>query len=340
MEQPPAVVAVPDLPALREYYRRKRLRVVSTNGCFDIIHAAHVRMLERARRLGDVLVVGLNDDESVRLIKGPTRPLVPQADRADMLASLKCVDHVLVFSGLLPNEWLSLLQPDIHCKSADYDADALPEARIVRQHGGRVEILPLEPGYSTSDLLSRVAAAVEADRQKSPAAIPAAAAKSADPVADIIHAMLQTANDHRQLAYRLAPGIAAVASNLAAARGHNVLVWTDPDRPWLAQGIVTLLKPQLGDRIRALQPGRMQGSPGDVVLAACAASSAPALCEAARVRGIHAIVLAPSLTGAAGADCVALCVASADPGAQPILQLAVVGAISASLARRAAGAQP
>jgi rfaE bifunctional protein nucleotidyltransferase chain/domain len=363
MDQPPAVVTVPQLADVREHYRRKGLRVVSTNGCFDLIHAAHVRTLERARRLGDVLVVGLNDDESVRMLKGPTRPLVPQADRANMLASLKCVDHVVVFAGLLPNDWLAILQPDVHCKSADYKADALPEAPVVRQHGGRVEILPLEPGYSTSDLLSRVAAAVEADRQKSPstptAAAPAATpAKLGDPVADLIRAMLQSANEHRQLAYRLAPDIVAAAGALAGAarRGGKILLLCDEGSPWIAQAFDLLLRPRLGDALDLCPAGAVTAGPGDVVLAACGGSSVSALAAnaitdnslAAKGVGaldITAILIAPPADEpppviGEGARRIVLPVEASDPSAVQILQLVVARAIASLLPRLAAGAQP
>ena len=127
--------------------------VVTTNGCFDLLHPGHVRFLQQARAQGQVLIVGLNSDESVRQLKGPGRPLLTQEDRATMLAALRCVDHVVIFAQPLANGLLALLRPDIHCKGGDYTADTLPEAEVICQGGGQVCILPFSPGYSTTGLL-------------------------------------------------------------------------------------------------------------------------------------------------------------------------------------------
>jgi hypothetical protein len=252
---------------------------------------------------------------------------------------------VVVFSGLLPNDWLALLQPDVHCKSADYKADSLPEAGIVRQHGGRVEILPLEPGYSTSDLLWRVAAAVEADRPKSPAAS-AVAAKSADPVADLLRVMLQSANEHRQLAYRLAPRIVAAAEAIAAAvrKGRRVLLLCDDACPWMAEAIDLLLRPRLGDALELCPAGGFAAESGDVLLAACTDPTVSTFAATAgHSLGVTAIVIAPAADAAPraaeeGANRIALPVEAADLAAAQILQLAVARAIASLLPRLAPGA--
>ncbi len=145
-----------ELLAARQACRVEGCAVVTTNGCFDLLHPGHVRFLQQARALGEVLIVGLNSDESVRQLKGPGRPLLGQEDRAAMLAALRCVDHVVIFAQPLANELLALLRPDIHCKGGDYTAEALPEAGVVRQGGGQLRILPFAAGYSTTGLLGAI----------------------------------------------------------------------------------------------------------------------------------------------------------------------------------------
>jgi rfaE bifunctional protein nucleotidyltransferase chain/domain len=153
------IVDLPALLALREAYRQSGQTVVWTNGCFDLLHAGHVRNLQAARRLGDVLIVGLNSDASIRRLKGSGRPILREQDRAEVLAALECVAHVLVFDDLLPTATLDLLRPEVHCKGADYTpphGKAIPELPVVEAYGGRVEFLPLVPGLSTSELIRRV----------------------------------------------------------------------------------------------------------------------------------------------------------------------------------------
>ncbi len=129
-----------------------------TNGCFDLLHVGHVRSFAEARALGDILVVGLNSDASVRAFKGDLRPVVCEEDRAEMVAALESVDFVTVFPQTDPSEILSRLQPDIHCKGADY-ADGrrpVPERAIVEGYGGEVRFLPLHEGRSTTGLIERI----------------------------------------------------------------------------------------------------------------------------------------------------------------------------------------
>jgi rfaE bifunctional protein nucleotidyltransferase chain/domain len=157
----------PALLAWRAEARAAWQTVVWTSGCFDLLHVGHVRSLQAARALGDVLVVGVNSDASVRRLKGPTRPLVPAAERVEVLAALGFVDRVVVFDEDTPAEALARLRPDIHCKGADYappDGKPIPEAAVVTGYGGRVEFLPLVPGNSTSDLVERI-------QQSSPAIV-------------------------------------------------------------------------------------------------------------------------------------------------------------------------
>lgn len=140
---------------------RRRGTLVATGGCFDLLHAGHVRTLRAARALGDRLVVLLNSDESVRRLKGPSRPLVPEADRAAVLSALACVDEVVVFAQDTPAHALDRLRPEVWVKGGDYEARELPEAAVLARWGGRVEILPYLAGRSTTRLIE------EADRAAS-----------------------------------------------------------------------------------------------------------------------------------------------------------------------------
>ena len=127
--------------------------VVTTNGCFDVLHLGHLRYLQAARRLGDILVVGVNSDSSVRHLKGENRPLVPEAERAEMLAGLACVDYVVIFPELTPVALLSALKPDIHVKGGDYRLEQLIEREVVEANGGKVIVGLNVPGKSTTDLI-------------------------------------------------------------------------------------------------------------------------------------------------------------------------------------------
>lgn len=133
--------------------------VVFTNGVFDLLHPGHVTLLEKARALGDVLIVGINDDRSAqRLGKGPGRPINTAADRARVLAALEAVDCVVVFPEETPEALIQELQPDVLVKGSDYRADLLPGRTIVEARGGSVRWVPLEPGYSTSALIEKIRA--------------------------------------------------------------------------------------------------------------------------------------------------------------------------------------
>ena len=155
------ILTLAELPRLGERLRAAGKIVVWTNGCFDLVHVAHARSLREARALGDVLVVGVNSDDSVRRFKGVNRPVLPATDRAELIASLACVDHVVVFEENTPEACIGLLRPHIHCKGADYappHGKPIPEQAVVEAHGGRVEFLPLVEGISTSELIRRIAA--------------------------------------------------------------------------------------------------------------------------------------------------------------------------------------
>jgi rfaE bifunctional protein nucleotidyltransferase chain/domain len=132
-------------------------KVVTTNGCFDILHVGHVRFLKAARALGDVLIVGLNTDRSVRALKGEKRPIQNENDRAEILSSLGCVDYVCLFDENTPVELLRVLKPAFHAKGADYKPTDLAETPIVEAGGGKLEIIDLVPGKSTTGIVTRMA---------------------------------------------------------------------------------------------------------------------------------------------------------------------------------------
>jgi rfaE bifunctional protein nucleotidyltransferase chain/domain len=153
------VLTLDELLSLRAEMRRQGKQVVFTNGCFDLLHVGHVRLLQAARALGDVLVVGLNDDEAVRALKGAGRPFMPAEERAELLAALEPVDYVIVWPGTTFNALLADLQPDVYCKGGDYAPGAgkeLPEKETVERYGGRLVLLPLVAGRSTSGLIRRI----------------------------------------------------------------------------------------------------------------------------------------------------------------------------------------
>jgi rfaE bifunctional protein nucleotidyltransferase chain/domain len=140
----------------RAGWRAAGSRVVFTNGCFDLLHAGHVRLLEQSRALGEALVVGVNGDASVRALKGPRRPVVTEAERAELLLSLEAVDRVVVFDEETPAELVAALLPDVLVKGADWGPGTIVGSDTVVAHGGRVVRVPLVPGRSTSSILERL----------------------------------------------------------------------------------------------------------------------------------------------------------------------------------------
>lgn len=154
---PPREKILPRAELLARYGPPRAQRLVFTNGCFDVLHRGHVEYLFAARALGDLLVVGLNSDDSVRRLKGPTRPLNPQDDRAVVLAGLAAVDVVTLFEEDTPQRLIATLLPDLLVKGGDYRAEDVVGAPEVIAAGGRVEIIPLVPGRSTSALVHRMA---------------------------------------------------------------------------------------------------------------------------------------------------------------------------------------
>jgi D-sedoheptulose 7-phosphate isomerase len=199
--------------------RRAGRRIVTTNGCFDLIHPGHVAFLNEARGLGDLLVVLLNSDKSVQQLKGPTRPILNQEERAAILLGLRSVDFVVLFDDLLPVDTLAAIQPQIHCKASDYVASELPEAAVVEKFGGNTKILPHVSGYSSSQIAERVLT-------KSTAAPQELSGPTSDSANDVYRLMLAGSNVLRQTAWKLRTDLIAAADMMSAAlhNKHKILV--------------------------------------------------------------------------------------------------------------------
>jgi rfaE bifunctional protein nucleotidyltransferase chain/domain len=152
------IVTAEELARLRDEADRAGRRLVFTNGCFDLLHAGHVRYLQQARELGDALAVGLNSDRSVRELKGEGRPINRQDDRAEVLAALGCVDYVVIFDGKRATDVLRTVRPHVYAKGGDYTPDSLdPEERAaLAEAGSGIKILPLVPGRSTTSVVERL----------------------------------------------------------------------------------------------------------------------------------------------------------------------------------------
>ncbi len=145
-----------DLQRIIEDLKAKGKRIVFTNGCFDLLHLGHIRYLEKAKSLGDILVVGVNSDRSVQSLKGPERPILPEEERAEILSGLECVDYITVFDEQTPLELISSLQPHILVKGGDWTKETTVGKEVVERSGGKVVILPFEEGSSTSNLIETI----------------------------------------------------------------------------------------------------------------------------------------------------------------------------------------
>ena len=156
------VVSVRQAKDIRRGWRTQGKVVVFTNGVFDLLHVGHVRYLESASRLGDALILGLNSDRSACQLKGGGRPVTPQAERAEILCALACVDLVAIFDETTAECLVEALEPDVYVKGGDYEglrspaSSVLPEAEVAERHGGRVAILPFSEGHSTTQLIERI----------------------------------------------------------------------------------------------------------------------------------------------------------------------------------------
>ncbi|MBS4062033.1 MAG: SIS domain-containing protein [Bacteroidetes bacterium] len=200
-------------------YRSAGKIIVTTNGCFDMLHVGHVNFLQQAKALGDVLIVGLNSDSSVRQIKGSERPILSENEREEMLSALKSVDFVVVFDDVFPSKFLSMVKPAIHCKAGDYTEESLPEAAIVRENGGQVQILPVMSGYSTSKTIQRI---LDSEKTEQNLGINQFG-NQAEEVNDFF---LAGSNVLRQTGYKLADAVIAVAQLMSDVlrSKHKILV--------------------------------------------------------------------------------------------------------------------
>jgi len=135
--------------------RKSNQKIVTTNGCFDILHVGHVRYLRKTAELADVLIIALNSDSSVHRLKGHTRPVNPEQDRAEILAALEFVDYVVIFEEDTPVNLLSIIKPDFHAKGGDYDINTLPETGVIEENGGKVVFIPFVEGKSTTNIIAR-----------------------------------------------------------------------------------------------------------------------------------------------------------------------------------------
>lgn len=194
-----------ELREIIDGHRRQGRRIVTTNGCFDVIHAGHLTLLEEARAFGDALIVGINSDASVRRLKGADRPRMSAADRVRVISALKPVDHVVVFDDDLPLAFLDEVRPDVHVKGGDYDADKMPETALVRKNGGEVRVIPLVEGRSSSLTV-----------------LPDSGAAQRDPVGhEILLEHLRWSNVVRQTGYQLSDRIAAEAKRMHAVLANS-----------------------------------------------------------------------------------------------------------------------
>ena len=150
------IVADSDLVDLVAADRRAGRSIAFANGCFDLLHVGHVRYLEGARREADRLIVAVNDDASVRALKGSGQPVMPEAARAELVAALRAVDYVVIFPDPTVERLLLMLKPDVHCKGTDYTVDTVPERAVVRAYGGRVAVVGDPKDHSTSGLIGRL----------------------------------------------------------------------------------------------------------------------------------------------------------------------------------------
>ena len=145
-----------DLDRLIKELRNKNKTIVMTNGCFDILHAGHVRYLKESKKFGDILIVGLNSDISIKAVKGNNRPINPENDRIEVLSGLEAVSYIVLFDEISPVDIINKIKPDIYTKGADYTVRTLPEAETIINNGGRIEFIKLVEGRSTTKIIDKI----------------------------------------------------------------------------------------------------------------------------------------------------------------------------------------
>ncbi|MBU0479163.1 adenylyltransferase/cytidyltransferase family protein [bacterium] len=150
------VCSLNNLPNLVKKLKKDNKRIIFANGCFDILHVGHTRYLEQAKSLGDILIVGINDDESESQLKGHGRPIMPEEDRIEIVAALECVNYVVLFSDLTVENLLRIIKPAIHAKGTDYTAETVPERNIVLSYGGQIAITGDRKNHSTTDIIKKI----------------------------------------------------------------------------------------------------------------------------------------------------------------------------------------
>ncbi|MFC1850750.1 adenylyltransferase/cytidyltransferase family protein [candidate division CSSED10-310 bacterium] len=150
------IVSLEQMDTILQQAKSAGKRIVFTNGCFDLLHVGHLRSLTEAKNIGDILIVGLNDDQSVSHLKGPGRPLFPDFERAELVAGFECVDFVVIFSGETVAELLQRFKPHVHAKGTDYTQDTVPERAVVQSYGGQIAITGDPKMHSSSDVLTEI----------------------------------------------------------------------------------------------------------------------------------------------------------------------------------------
>jgi D-beta-D-heptose 7-phosphate kinase/D-beta-D-heptose 1-phosphate adenosyltransferase len=148
--------SVEELSAISAQARKAGRLVVFTNGCFDLVHRGHIHLLRQAKTLGDILIVGLNSDVSVKSIKGPDRPIMPEADRIELIGALEMVDYLVAYSEPDPYRVIAAIKPNVLVKGGDWSADKIVGTDVVEQNGGRVAVIPYLPGFSTTQMIERI----------------------------------------------------------------------------------------------------------------------------------------------------------------------------------------
>lgn len=150
------VISLSEAVHIAEKQKKAKKKVVTTNGCFDILHVGHARSFRMAKKLGDVLMVGVNSDASVRANKGASRPIVPDKERAELVASLESVDYVFIFGSKTPTSWLSKIKPSVHVKGSDRTIEEIPERHMIEKNGGKLVLIPHTGKHSTSGIIKKI----------------------------------------------------------------------------------------------------------------------------------------------------------------------------------------
>ncbi len=152
----PKIITIDKLKSTVDNIRKDNRKLVFSNGCFDILHIGHVYYLYAASKLGDVLIVGVNGDDSVKRLKGPMRPIINARERVEIIAALEMVDYVILFNSLTCSKLLQMIKPEVYVKGGDYSSETLPEEKVVRDFGGKVEIIDRVKNRSTSQIINKV----------------------------------------------------------------------------------------------------------------------------------------------------------------------------------------